>query len=299
MSNRSYTQEAKDTVLQTWNKFLAFLDKYDSDSWAAFGAFFAVVTFGMFLNFDAFRKIIGDIPSALISIFFEYSILAWKMTANRKRNDAKQNQISNTATWLSVVTAICMLVVNMFRIGGNEGFESTAYIIVGIAALIQVVSYLLFTQADPDKQIVRDHGQQKRELLRRQQNSNNVIDELQSDMQIVRFITNALKKVEFETRDLPNDVRENLIEAARVRLLAQFSAGEEVNKITAPLADLNKDGQIGKFKIQPTPPGMTDRVSQKMLDSVEIYGGVAKETIPYSDNATGASEEPLDEPQGF
>lgn len=247
MSDKSYYEEAQDFLSNVNNSIIRFLEEHDSESWWAFGAFFAVITFGMFMNYDAFHLIIGVIPALIVSLFFEYAILAWKITSDRKRNDKKQNQLSNTATWISVIAAAIMIVVNLFRVGGSENFESTAYIIVGIAALTQVVFYLLFTQADPDKQITREHGQQKRNLSRREQYSRNVIGELKSDMDIVRFITQELVKIQEETRDLPLAVRENLLESARQKLLAQFAKGkDDVEKITAPLADLNRDGVIGQ-----------------------------------------------------
>lgn len=246
MSNKSYFQEAKDNARENWRGFIKFLDEYDAEGWPAFGVFFAVVTLGMFMAFQGFRGVVGDFPAALISLFFEAAILAWKMTTNRKRNDAHQNDISNWATWLSVITAVAMLVVNLFRVGGSQGFESIAYIIVGIAASVQVVAYLLFTQADPDKQMAREHSQAGRELSRKQIKAKNVIGELESDVGIIRYIVQELQRIADESIDLPIAQREYLLEAARKKLLAQYAEGkDDIARATRGLADLNKDGHIG------------------------------------------------------
>lgn len=254
MSNRSYTEETKDWFRNRWDDIKSFLDRYDAESWPAFGVFFAVITLGMFMSYQAFQFVVGVVPAALISLFFEASILAWKMTGNRKRNDAKQNQLSNTATWLSVTAAVSMLVVNLFRVGGSEGFENLAYIIVGVAALIQVVFYLLFSQADQDQRMVRDHNQQGRELVRKKRLSENVIGELEGDFEIIRFITQKLQILKNESADLPLAVRENLLENARKKLLAQFAEGkEDIEIATASLADIDGDGEIGKSAPKVTP----------------------------------------------
>ena len=280
MSTKSYFQEAKENARDTWKGFIKFLDQYDAEGWPAFGVFFAVVSLGMVMAFQGFRDVVGDFPAAMISLFFEAAILACKMTTNRKRNDAHQNDISNWATWLSVITAVGMLVVNLFRVGGQAGFESIAYIIVGVAASIQVVAYLLFTQADPDKQMAREHSQAGRELSRKQVKAKNVIGELETDVQIIRYIVTELQRIANESLDLPNSTREYLLEAARTKLLAQYASGkDDIARATAGLADLNKDGRIGEGKPRIVPREMPqmpllDDEGPSLLDDAMIEDGV-------------------------
>lgn len=240
MTNKMFGKEEKEsTGVRKW------LDDRDSEGWAAFAVFFAVITLGMYMNFVAFRGVIGDIPALMISLLFESSILAWKITSNRRRNDARQNRYTNWATWLSVLLAVGMLVVNMFRVGGETNFEYTAYIIVGVAALVQVLFYLFFSQADQDRQLIREHNQMGRELTRKQVKARNVIGELETDVQIIRYIVQELQRIDTESSDLPLAQREYLLEAARQKLLAQYAGGKtDVSRATAGLADLNKDGFI-------------------------------------------------------
>ena len=257
MSTKSYTQELKDNIQNFWKGFMKWLDDHDSDGWPVLLVFFAVVTLGMYMSFDAFRLVVGDIPALLISVFFEASILAWKVTGSRKRNDAHQNQLANWATWLSVFLAVGMLIVNLFRVGGNKNFENIAYIIVGVAACTQVVFYLLFDQANPDKQMAREHSQANRELTRKQVKAKNVIGELESDVQIIRFIVQELQRISRESADLPMAQREYLLEAARKKLLAQYAEGkDDIDEATRGLADLNKDGRIGERPVQKLPREM-------------------------------------------
>ena len=255
MNNKSYTEEVRENIKNGWRGFQKWLDDHDSGAWPAFLTFFAVVTAGMIFNVDAFAPVVGLVASIAIGSFFEYAILAWKITTNRKRNDAKQNQIAYWALWLSVILALTMLVVNMFRIGGEQGFEVISYIIVGITAGVQLIGYLLFDGADPDKKMRRDHSQNERGMERKDQEANFVISEVQADARIIRRIGDELSQIRRENSDLPTELMEPLLEAARQKLLANYSNGSEtVEKATRGMSDVNGDGKIGRGGS--FPPGM-------------------------------------------
>lgn len=252
--NKSYTEQARDNLKNTWNGFMTWLDKKDAASWPAFFVFLGVVTLGMVLNYFAFLPVIGQLPALIVSLLFEVAIVAWKFTSNRRRNDKKQDQLSVWATWVSVILAISMLVVNLFRVGGTENFNTLAYIIVGTAACAQVVFFLLFDNANPDKSMERDHHQEQRSITRKERNANYVIGDAAADLKIVRYIANELRKLQNEFSDLPQGQLEVVLNRARLKLLAEYAAGkEDVAEETKKLVDLNRDGMIGDVPItQPT-----------------------------------------------
>lgn len=251
--NKSYTEQFADKINNTWKAFVEWLDQHDAAGWPAFFVFLGVVTLGMVMNYIAFLPVIGTIPALTISILFEVAIVAWKFTSNRKRNDAKQNQLTVWATWISVGLAISMLIVNLFRVGG-ENFDNLAYAIVGMAACVQVVFYLLFDNANPDKSMERDHNQGQRHILRKQRQANFVIGDTKEDLRIVRFIANELRDMRQEFSDLPTGQLEYLLERARLKLLSEYAHGKkDVAEATKAFADINKDGRIGDAPtIQPT-----------------------------------------------
>lgn len=250
MSNKSFTQEAKDNIRSTYVGFIKWLDEHDSQSWPAFGIFLAVITVGLYFNVDAFAPVVGMVAAVGIGVFFEAAIIAWKATTSRKRNDAKQNQIAYWALWLSVLLALAMLVVNLFRIGGEQGFETTAYIIVGVAATVQVVGYLVYDQSNPDKTMTRDHSQNERDILRKDRHADYVIAEVRADARIIQRIGNELNSIRMEFQNLPTELLEPLLETARKKLLKDYANGSEtVEKATRNMADINKDGLIGSKPI--------------------------------------------------
>lgn len=255
MSNKSYTDEIKDGILSKWKMIQDFADEHDFQSMPAFLIFFAVITVGMIFNVEAFQSVVGRFASVSIAVFFEVSILAWKSVTSRKRNDAKQNQLSYWALWLSVILAISMLTVNLFRIGGEKTFEYIAYAIVGIAATVQVVFYLLFDQANPDKKMIRQFSQEDRDILRGNQEADGVILRTESRMKIVRKIATELRRLQNEFSDLPQVQLEYLLENARKELLSQYARGDQsIDKETNGLADVNGDGVIGKATSSQIPP---------------------------------------------
>jgi hypothetical protein len=243
--DRSYTEQLKDNINDIWKAFVEWLDQKDAASWPAFFVFLGVVTLGMVMNYIAFLPVIGSIPALIVSILFEVAIVAWKITSDRRRNDKKQNQLSVWATWSSVALAISMLVVNLFRIGG-ENFDNLAYGIVGAAACAQVVFYLLFDNANPDKSMEREHNQGQRGILRKTRNANYVIGDAAADLKIVRYIATELRKLQNEFSDLPTELQEVILNRARLKLLAEYAAGkDDIEKDTRKLVDLNRDGKIG------------------------------------------------------
>jgi hypothetical protein len=251
MYNRSYTEQLKDNINRAWNGFVKWMDEHDAASWPAFFVFLGVVTLGMIMNYIAFLPVIGPVPALTVSLLFETAIVSWKFTSNRRRNDAKQNQLSVWATWVSVVLAIGMLIVNLFRIGGDN-FDNLAYAIVGAAACAQVVFFLLFDNANPDKSMEREHNQGQRGILRKERHANFVIGDAAADLKIVRYIANELRKLQNEFSDLPTGQLEVILNRARLKLLAEYAEGkEDVAEATKGLADLNGDGRIGD---QPTEP---------------------------------------------
>lgn len=300
MSNKSYTQEFKDGLKSFRDGVAKWLDDHDSASWPAFGVFLAVITVGLWFNIDAFAPVVGQIAAIGIGVFFEAAIVSWKATTSRKRNDAKQNQIAYWALWLSVILALSMLVVNLFRIGGEQGFETTAYVIVGIAAFVQVVGFLVYDQANPDKSMTREHSQNEREMLRKDRQADYVIAEVRSDARIIRRIGDELKTIRFENSDLPPELMEPLLEAARQKLLKDYANGSEtVEKATRSMADVNGDGRIGgKFPIQlsksdieertklPQPPHTPEELEAMKELPVDV---LFEDEMP-QDNATGNQE---------
>jgi len=205
----------------------------------------------MVLNYIAFKEIIGDLPAMVISGLFEVAIIAWKFTTSRRKNDAKQNQLATWAVWLSVALAVTMLFVNLFRVGGDTHFETLAYSIVGIAAIVQVVFYLMYDGANPDKKMVREHAQAQRELARKRSNARNVVEEVEADMQIVRYIRDELNALAKTNSDLPTPQLEYLLENARQKLLAEYAGGKaDVANATKGFADLDGDGKIGNKPVQ-------------------------------------------------
>src|SRR5688572_16872499 len=101
MRDKGYGEEAKDWFKNVYDGIVKWLDDHDSQSWPALSVFFAVVTAGMFFNVQAFAPVVGQIAATSIGVFFEFSIIAWKATTSRKRNDKKQNQLAYAALWLS------------------------------------------------------------------------------------------------------------------------------------------------------------------------------------------------------
>lgn len=251
--NRSYTEQLKDNINNTWKAFVEWLDQHDAAGWPAFFVFLGVVTLGMVMNYIAFLPVIGTIPALTISVLFEVAIVAWKFTSNRGNNDAKQNQLTVWATWISVGLAISMLIVNLFRVGG-ENFDNLAYAIVGMAACVQVVFYLLFDNANADKKIEREKRQALRNIVRKRLNAKYVIGDAEADLTIVRYIANELRKLQQEFSDLPAGQLEVILERTRLKLLSEYARGrKDIAEETKGLADLNHDGRIGDAPtIQPT-----------------------------------------------
>lgn len=255
MNNKSITENANENFRLGMKNFRKFLDEYDAQAWPAFFVFLVVITLGMVLNYFGFYPIVGVLPALVISGVFESAIVAWKMTCNRKRNDATQNQLANWATWLSVALAIIMLTVNLFRIGGDKNFESLAYIIVGLAASIQVIFYLWFDQADPDKKMSREWVQSGREITREDRNADGVLLRTESRMKIIRKIATDLARLQNDYRDLPTMQLEYLLEEARKKLLDQYANGDaDINNATSGLSDINGDGKIGQEQISKERP---------------------------------------------
>lgn len=245
MSNKGYGEEAKDWFNKVRSGIVKWLDDHDSQTWPAFLLFFIVVTAGMIFNVDAFSPVVGFIPSVAIGGFFEYAILAWKLTTNRTRNDAKQSQIAYAALWLSVVLALAMLVVNMFRIGGEQGFEIIAYTIVGITAGVQLVGFLLYDGADPDKAMNRDHSQNQRGSLRKRREADQKISELEDDARILEMVGDKVSEVRRKYAHLPPELLEPLLKKTTDTLLAGYEVSPNVQNQAAQMADVNKDGKIG------------------------------------------------------
>jgi len=247
--NKSVTEEWKDNIRKARENFMLWLDEHDAASWPAFFVFFTVITLGMLLNFMGFQPVFGMIAALAISGMFEAAIISWKLTSNRKRNDAKQNQLASWATWLSVGLSITMLIINLFRIGG-EWFSPIAYGIVGAAAVVQVVFYIMYDNSNPDKALGREHSQAERVVIRKRQHADDVIAETEAELQIVRKIANELLQLRNDFADLPTEELEYVLEEARSKLLSQYSKGNRKIEVrTRHLSDINKDGVVGR---QPT-----------------------------------------------
>jgi len=225
--NKNFIESAKE-------KFVSFLDDYDAQSWPASITFIVVISLGMILNYFGFLPVLGPLASAIVSGLFEMAILAWHIVSSRKRNDSNQNIIAQAATWISVVLAVTMLGVNLFRVGGDTHFENTAYIIVALAAITQVVAYLTFDMADPDKKIARENGQEERAISRQRKGAENAIARTDANMDIVRKIYNALDELDERYKDIDGPEKAALLADARTKLLEMYS--KEAAEAAKPIA---------------------------------------------------------------
>lgn len=229
-----------------------FYIAYDMEAWPAFLMFLVVVTLGMGMNFLVMRNIVGDFLAIMVSVLFEAGILAWKVQSWRRKNNDAQDEITSAATWGSVGLAVLMLVVNLFRVrGDNTGLMWTGNTIIGAAALIHVVAYLSFDQKDTDRAFNRTAARDSARVRQAQQSSAHTIDTLKADMAVIRLISTELHRISLENQDLPPEMREPVLEAARRKLLEQYHASDNVDRETAPMSDLNGDGVIGTAEWSP------------------------------------------------
>lgn len=241
------------------NSIAKFMEDYDVESWPMFLIFVVVVTLGMSLNFIAMRKTIGDMPALLVSGLFEFGILGWKWGGNRKRNNDIQKETIQYATWASVGLAVAMLVINLFRATIEKsvsveltpatsfnGWEISAYITIGIAALTHVIAYLRFDNNDDVKEYNRRNKSTQNAIAQRSHEADDVIANTQADLKIIDKIQTELGKLAVDYKHLPIKQLEIVLENARQALLAQYKASPLVIAATAGIADLNKDDVIGE-----------------------------------------------------
>jgi len=233
--NRTIWQDIGDWFSSTTGKAKSFFEKYDAESWPAFFVFLGVVTLGMVLNYFGFKEILGQTPALLISLLFEAALVAWKMTTARSKNGLGQNRVAVTATWASFALACAMIYVNLFRVGGDGGFETTAYIIVGVTAALQVVFYLLFDQLDADKSMKRESKQSERQRERRGREVDIAMDDINKDMDIMRKVRVGLQEVVQHNQDLPEGIRKELLKRTAVKLLAQMSDKKDQEKFSTDI----------------------------------------------------------------
>ena len=197
----SFAQSIKDFFGKVSEKARNFFEKYDVESWPGFVMFFVVVTLGVSLNYITLAPTIGNFPALMVSLLFEIGIMAWKFQSWRKKNSVRQYEIANISTWLLVALGIVMVVVNLFRatlldstvIITDYEFDSwtiAAYAIIGGAAFIHVVGYLLFDQSDSDKRQRRD----VQKAVQKDRNADNAIKNAETDLKIIHKIVNELRE---------------------------------------------------------------------------------------------------------
>ncbi len=244
-----------------------FVNAFDLEALPMFTVFLIVVTLGMVLNFLAMRQQIGDYPALLVSGLFEFSILGWKWGASRKKNNDTQLEIILWATWISVTLSVIMLTVNLFRtkiettitadIGAGatmNGWEIAAYIIIGCAALTDIIAYLAFDQNDTDKEYVRINKRKEYDIAQRKRTTDDTIRNTEADLQIVKTITQELARLRDIYHTLPTPQLELILENARLELLSQYKASKLVDAATKGLADIDKDDKIAGTPIPPSLP---------------------------------------------
>lgn len=270
-------------------------DKYDIGALPAFLIFLVVVTLGMIMNFIAMRPVIGDTPALLVSGLFEFGILGWKWTSSRRRNNDEQDELVNWATWVSVLLAVGMLVINLFRTTIEQsmkaepvagvtfnGWQIAAYITIGLAALAHIVFYLFFDHADTDKANARKNQRSQAKIEQRNKEADHLVANADADLKILEKITVELGKLrtQYEGK-LPHEKLEIVLENARQALLVQYQASDLVKVATEGLADLDHSGAIGDEPIVER-PGIWISDEQEFKKLKEKYPEVPGKFVPDS-----------------
>jgi len=238
--------------------------QFDFGSWPAFLMFMVVTTLGVMLNYLVMSDIVGKISALLVALLFEAGIISWKLTSWRKKNSDAQDEIANASTWISVVLATAMLIVNLFRaeiqslqlVASDklefDGWTVAAFSIIGIAALVHVVSYLLFDGNDEDKSNARKNVREQRKLTQQKVEAANALANTEQKLKIVELIANELDRLQKKYAHLPNEQLEFVLEEARQNMLAMYNATKEVDEKTKALADVNGDGKIANTPVLKT-----------------------------------------------
>ncbi len=249
------TKKVSEQIRDSWNNFTT---RYDFGALPAFMIFLVVVTLGMLLNYISMRATIGQPAALLVSGLFEFGILGWKWTSGRKRNNDKQIELVNWATWLSVLLAVFMLVINLFRTTIEQsvkaelspgatfnGWQIAAYITIGLAALVHIVFYLSFDQNDTDKEYARKNKRSENEIRQRSRLADDLIKNTDADLNIIEKITVELEKLRVRYQKLPHAQLEGVLEDARQALLKEYAASPLVVAATAGIPDLDHSGAVG------------------------------------------------------
>lgn len=233
-----FTDGIRETLARAKSGFTQMFEDYDMAATPAFIIFMLVVTAGLTVNYFFLAPKVGAIEAIAVSLLFEIGILFWKFQSHRTKNSEAQDEIVNWAKWLSVLFAFLMLVSSLTE----KIFWG--WVVAG-ASLTHVICYLLFDQNDE----IRNNKRKNRMANERQKqktiNSNNAIQEAETDLQIIHKIVKELDRLRAEYKHLPIDELEFVLEATRTRLLKEYKASDAVSRKTAGAADVNKDGKIG------------------------------------------------------
>jgi uncharacterized membrane protein YiaA len=307
MNNKFETTIMQD-IQKSWSDFVAH---YDLGALPAFLIFLIVVTLGMILNYLSMRAAIGPTAAMLVSGLFEFGILGWKWTSSRKRNNDKQNSLVNAATWLSVLLAVGMLVINLFRTTIEQslkaelapgatfnGWQIAAYITIGFAALVHIVFYLLFDQNDTDKEYARQNKRSQNEISQRSRQADDLIANAEADLNIIEKITVELEKLRVKFKSLPHAQLETVLENARQALLVQYKASALVDAATAALPDIDHSGSVGDDPVSRRPAVWVpdEEEFQRLKEKYpEVPGTFVPDDEDFKD-ATPPTQEPYYQP---
>lgn len=242
--NKRLTTQIGDKVKGSIRSFTdgvkKFFDEYDIASTPAFFIFMVVITAGMAVNYFFLVKETDQFTAIAISLLFEIGIGAWKVQSHRVKNSEAQAEVVNWSVWLSTILAFLMLLSSL------TGIIAWGWIVAS-ASVVHVIGFLLFDQND----VIRNNRRKNRMAFERigqkDIDSDNAIAEAEADLKIIDKITNELSRLKREYSHLPNDELEFVLDAYKTRLLAEYQASDAVKNATKNLADVNKDGRIGKI----------------------------------------------------
>lgn len=239
--NKNLTQKFADKMGDSFNslkKWIAgFSEEYDIASVPAFVIFMIVITAGLTVNYFFLAPQVGSWESLAISLLFEVGIFGWKMQSHRVKNSAAQAQVVNWATWLSVGSAFAMLATSL------TGWLNWGWI-VAVAALIHVITYLIFDQNDEIRNNKRERRSTREAILQKNFKVESAIQEAEADLKVIEKIVMELGRLRQQYGHLPNTELEFVLEAHRQRLLKEYKASEAIRDATASAADVNGDGKV-------------------------------------------------------
>jgi len=172
-----------------------FFRNLDAATWPAFLMFVVVLFAAGGLNYLEMQPVIGAPLAIGVALFFGVGVMAWHIVESRKDDSKFQDDTAKIVKWLNAVLDGILLVVNLFRaqlnvavFDGVTGWDSAAFVIVGISAVSHVVGYLLWTENDPRRKLAKEAGRALDVVARKRQSAKNVIAETEAELQARKWI---------------------------------------------------------------------------------------------------------------